>query len=119
MRTVNPLSEQRGVGPWPVRVWKDMQVCQRKVAEKGFGLREMQRRLTWKPDDEIGANRGMGKTRTNLRDEAGIERCRVRPPHRPKYLVRPMLQRQVEVRRQSGRRGDEIDDLRRAIHRLE
>ena len=30
-----------------------------------------------------------------------------------------MLQRQMEMRRQSRRRGNQIDDLRRAVHRLE
>src|SRR5262245_43614516 len=34
-------------------------------------------------------------------------------------VVRPVLQRQVEMRRQPRRRRDEIDDLHRAVHRLE
>ena len=39
--------------------------------------------------------------------------------HSTQYVVRAVLERQMKMGRQSRRLGDEVDDLLRAIHRLE
>ena len=44
---------------------------------------------------------------------------RVRPSHRREHPVARVLQRQMKMRRETGRRRDQIDDLGRAVHRLE
>ena len=52
-------------------------------------------------------------------DERGVLLDRVRPAHRRQHAVARVLQRQMEVRGERGRARDEIDDLARAVHRLE
>ena len=60
-------------------------------------------------------------SRSTMRvDQAAIVAERIRPAHQREHPIARVLQRQVEMRREAAAaRGDEIDDLRRAIHRLE
>src|SRR6187401_2263915 len=52
--------------------------------------------------------------------QAAVVTERVRPAHRGENPIAGVLERQVEVRRETAAAcGDELDDLRRAVHRLE
>ena len=53
-------------------------------------------------------------------DERPVGGQRVRTPHGGEQAIARVLQRQMKVwRHPSAAAGDEIDDLRRAVHRLE
>ena len=61
----------------------------------------------------------MRNPRADVVDERRVVLDRVRPAHRREHPVARVLQRQDESAARSSRRGDEIDDLARAVHRLE
>jgi len=54
--TINSASEQGGIGPWSIRVRKDMEMSKRKIAEQPFCLREVRVGLARKSDDQIGTD---------------------------------------------------------------
>jgi hypothetical protein len=55
-RTFDPAAKHGGFGSRSIRVRKDMEVCERKIAEQPFCLREMRGGLAWESDDEIGTD---------------------------------------------------------------
>ena len=57
--------------------------------------------------------------RADVIHERGVLRDRVGAAHRPQHAVARMLQRQVEMRREVARAGNQVHDRVRAIHRLE
>ena len=96
-----------------------MDVGQRRSLEIGRELLEVVVGLARESDDDVGADRRVRDPRADVAHERRIVIDRVRPAHRGQHACTRVLQRQVEMRREPVGRRDEIDELARAIHRLE
>ena len=93
---------------------------QRRRRQEPFERLEVRIVLAREPGDKVRSNRRVRKAFGDALDQPAVGVERVRPAHLPQHPIAGVLQRQVEVRRQpSAARGDEIDDGRRAIHRLQ
>ena len=113
-----PVIDVRG-SPGPIGVREHVEVRQRRALEIRRELLEVVVGLAGKADDDVRADRGVRHPRADVVHERRVVRDRVRPAHRRQHPVARVLQRQMKVRREAAGRGDEIDDLARAVHRLE
>ena len=77
--------------------------------------------LARKPDDHVGADRGVRQALGDARRPAGDSTSSVYGRRiAAEHPIARVLQRQMEVRREAAAAaGDQLDDLRRAVHRLE
>ena len=110
---------QRGRGAGPVRIRKHVEVRQRRPFEIPRKLSEVLIGFSGKADDDVGTDRDVWNLRANAIDERRVLIDRVRPAHGRQNAVARVLQRQMKVRGERFTRRDEIDDVQRAIHRLE
>lgn len=79
----------------------------------------VRRRLTWKPGDDVGPDRGVGQRIPQRIDHAAIVVAGVGAAHRAKHRVARMLERKMKVRNEPPAARDQVDQPRLAIHRLE
>jgi hypothetical protein len=92
---------------------------QRKLSQQRLGLVEVGIALSGESHDDIGSNRRMRHHRADPVDEVPVRRRGVRPSHSTQHIVGAVLEWQVKMRRETRRLGNEIDDVLRAIHRLQ
>jgi len=94
-------------------------VRERRPFEIRRKLLEVLVALTREPDDHIRADRRVGYTRANGLHERGVLRDGVRPPHGREHSIAGVLQGKMKMRRETIGPRHEIDELGRAVHRLE
>ena len=97
-----------------------MQVRERRSRQIAFVGGKVLFALTREADDQVGPDGGVRQAVDDAVNQPAIRLERIRPAHPFEQWITAMLERQVEVRRETAiTGGDECDDVRRAVHRLE
>ncbi len=118
-QAVGPMSHPRRRRARPIGVGKDVHVRERRRFEIRGQPLDVLVGLARESDDDVRADGGVRHPRADAVHEGGVLRDRVRPAHRRQQAIARVLQRQMEMARKAVARRDEIDDVGRAVHRLE
>src|ERR1700722_8004236 len=95
-----------------------MQVCEWQLLDEFHGRPKVLGRLTRKADNHISADGSIGKRAANKIYPFSIKLRAIPPVHRPQDTVRPGLQRNVKITRDTAGLGDERHEIRGNVLRL-
>ena len=100
--------ERRRLGAVLVRVAEDPDRVETRLAEEARQLRDVGLPLAGEADDHVAARAGGRSERAHAGKQVEEPLAAAEPPHPPQHRLARVLERQVEVRRDTRRAGDRL-----------
>src|SRR5688500_15446324 len=118
-RAMHFVRQRRGHCSRAIGIRKHMRVRNRRLPKICLEHGEVVVGFAWEADDHVRADRRVRNLVANPIDKTAIVLKRVRAAHRDQHAIARMLKRKMEMWCEPARGGHEVDDVIRAVHRLE